>query len=281
MYKAFGLAWIPPEIREGAGEITAAAAGTLPRLVEESEILGDLHIHVDAVDRVTIDAAIQHARSKGWAYVGLVAPDGQIAELRKALGPPKGPGPRALLGVELDANAPRAGAPSGDYTIFRAVGESPPAAVPAGCPGPMLLAHLVTGPPGAVSDAATTAPWLKFARRAGLAVELTAQGAAEGIDAAQARAHHTAGGFVHLRVGVGDTSEGVLSVGLARRAGILADGVLNAMPGGEMGFVAAPVAGVVIVARAARPPEIPVVTLGDLERHSGHRWSPGPRPNRQ
>ena len=35
MFEAVGLPWIPPELREGAGEIEAAEAGRLPSLIEE------------------------------------------------------------------------------------------------------------------------------------------------------------------------------------------------------------------------------------------------------
>ncbi len=48
-YKAIGLDWIPPELREDQGEIEAARKGKLPKLVEAKDIKGDLHIH-----RITI-----------------------------------------------------------------------------------------------------------------------------------------------------------------------------------------------------------------------------------
>lgn len=44
-YKAIGLSWIPPEIREDKGEIQLAAKNSLPSLVDLSDIKGDLHIH--------------------------------------------------------------------------------------------------------------------------------------------------------------------------------------------------------------------------------------------
>ncbi len=46
-YQKLGMDWIPPEIREDAGEIEAALHGELPQLVETSDILGDLHVHSD------------------------------------------------------------------------------------------------------------------------------------------------------------------------------------------------------------------------------------------
>jgi len=45
IYSALGLREIPPQLREGHGEVAAAATGTLPRLVTESDIRGDLHVH--------------------------------------------------------------------------------------------------------------------------------------------------------------------------------------------------------------------------------------------
>jgi len=44
-YQELGLSWIPPEIREGRGEIEAAKSNSLPRLIDNKEIKGDLHLH--------------------------------------------------------------------------------------------------------------------------------------------------------------------------------------------------------------------------------------------
>ncbi len=45
LYGSVGLTCIPPELREGTGEIEAAASGTIPRLVDSGNIRGDLHMH--------------------------------------------------------------------------------------------------------------------------------------------------------------------------------------------------------------------------------------------
>lgn len=45
VYRNLKMAWIPPELRENRGEIIAARGNRLPKLVEQSEILGDLHVH--------------------------------------------------------------------------------------------------------------------------------------------------------------------------------------------------------------------------------------------
>ena len=50
MYDALGLSLVPPELREGTGEIEAAAAGELPDLVVEDELRGDLHTHTEWSD---------------------------------------------------------------------------------------------------------------------------------------------------------------------------------------------------------------------------------------
>src|SRR3990167_9845894 len=46
-YNFLGMEWIPPELREGTGEVEAALKGKLPILVELSDIKGDLQIHSD------------------------------------------------------------------------------------------------------------------------------------------------------------------------------------------------------------------------------------------
>jgi DNA polymerase (family 10) len=50
MYEALGLPWIPPELREGRGEIATAAAGELPDLIAVGAVRGDLHVHTDWSD---------------------------------------------------------------------------------------------------------------------------------------------------------------------------------------------------------------------------------------
>jgi len=73
VYAAVGCAWIPPEIREGRGEIEAAAAGTpLPGLVQESDLRGDLHTHSDWSDgRTDMKTMAQAAQRRGYRYMAL------------------------------------------------------------------------------------------------------------------------------------------------------------------------------------------------------------------
>ncbi len=64
-YGAFGLDWIPPELREGAGELEAAAHHALPNLLTEADLRADLHTHTDWSDgratmREMVAAAVKH-----------------------------------------------------------------------------------------------------------------------------------------------------------------------------------------------------------------------------
>ncbi len=68
-YAFLGLPFIEPELRENQGEIEAALAGTLPRLVSLSDLRGDLHSHSDWSDgRQPIEVMIAAARARGHAY---------------------------------------------------------------------------------------------------------------------------------------------------------------------------------------------------------------------
>ena len=70
VYAAVGLPWIPPELREDRGEIQAAQAGRLPRLVDLPDIKGDLHCHTRASDgHASVDALVAAARKRGYSYV--------------------------------------------------------------------------------------------------------------------------------------------------------------------------------------------------------------------
>lgn len=66
VYIALGLPWIPPELREDRGEIQAALAGTLPKLIEPGEITADLHSHSTWSDGVeSIRAMAEAAALRG------------------------------------------------------------------------------------------------------------------------------------------------------------------------------------------------------------------------
>jgi DNA polymerase (family X) len=72
VYARLGLAYIEPELREGRGEIKAAADGGLPKLVEIGDIRGDLHSHTTLSDgRNTLEEMALAAKAKGYGYFGV------------------------------------------------------------------------------------------------------------------------------------------------------------------------------------------------------------------
>ncbi|NTU85330.1 MAG: PHP domain-containing protein, partial [Chloroflexales bacterium] len=72
VYAALGLPWIPPELREDAGEFEAAAAGTLPRLLEQPAMRADLHMHSRWSDgRATIAEMAAAAAARGLEYIAI------------------------------------------------------------------------------------------------------------------------------------------------------------------------------------------------------------------
>ncbi len=71
-YQRQGLAFIPPELREGQQEVERAEQGTLPKLIELSDIKGDLHIHTNWSDgRASIEDMALAARKLGYQYLGI------------------------------------------------------------------------------------------------------------------------------------------------------------------------------------------------------------------
>jgi DNA polymerase (family 10) len=71
-YKVLGMPWIPPEMREDRGEVELAMARRLPRLVEPTDIRGDLHVHTKASDgNMLLQEIVEHARKLGYAYVAV------------------------------------------------------------------------------------------------------------------------------------------------------------------------------------------------------------------
>ena len=72
VYKALGLDWVPPELRENRGEIAMARDGTLPKLIELEDLRADLHMHTTRSDgRDTIDAMVEGAKARGYAYLAI------------------------------------------------------------------------------------------------------------------------------------------------------------------------------------------------------------------
>ncbi|HTJ23687.1 MAG TPA: DNA polymerase/3'-5' exonuclease PolX [Gemmatimonadaceae bacterium] len=72
LYRAAGLALVPPELREARGEVAAARDGSLPALVEVDDIRGVLHCHSSYSDgKATVAEMARGARARGWRYLGI------------------------------------------------------------------------------------------------------------------------------------------------------------------------------------------------------------------
>lgn len=72
IFRALGLSYIPPEMREGLDEVTLAGEGKIPALVEEADITGVFHVHTDKSDGVdTLETLAREAMRLGYKYLGV------------------------------------------------------------------------------------------------------------------------------------------------------------------------------------------------------------------
>jgi DNA polymerase (family X) len=72
VYRAVNLTLIDPELREGRGEIEAAATGKLPQLITFENLRGDLHSHTTSSDGAnTLEEMARAAKAKGYSYLGI------------------------------------------------------------------------------------------------------------------------------------------------------------------------------------------------------------------
>jgi DNA polymerase (family X) len=72
IYAALGLDYIPPELRENTGEIDAAEKHTLPKLITQEDIQGDVHMHTVETDgRNSIEEMAEAAREHGYKYMAI------------------------------------------------------------------------------------------------------------------------------------------------------------------------------------------------------------------
>jgi DNA polymerase (family 10) len=72
LYRALDLPFIEPELREGWGEIEAAAAGELPELIEVGDLRGTFHCHTTYSDgRASVAEMGEAAKERGWRYLGI------------------------------------------------------------------------------------------------------------------------------------------------------------------------------------------------------------------
>ena len=89
-YHYLGLGWIPPELREGSGEIEAAAKGRLPRLVEKKDIKGDLHLHSNFeiepshdLGENTMEEMVAWAITNGYEYLAFSEHNPSLSQHRE------------------------------------------------------------------------------------------------------------------------------------------------------------------------------------------------------
>jgi DNA polymerase (family 10) len=114
VYELLGLAYIEPELREDRGEIEAAAAGTLPALIQRDDLRGDLHCHTSASDgHASIEEMALAARAAGYRYLAItdhsasmgfgagLAPE-QLAEQINAIHATEVDGIELLAGSEVN-----------------------------------------------------------------------------------------------------------------------------------------------------------------------------------
>ena len=72
IFKALGLQYVPPSLREGMGEVEAAERNELPALLEFSDLKGCFHNHTTASDgRNTLEEVAEEADRRGWEYLGI------------------------------------------------------------------------------------------------------------------------------------------------------------------------------------------------------------------
>jgi DNA polymerase (family 10) len=116
IYAALGLDWVPPELREMRGEIAAAEAHALPRLIDLADLRGDLHMHSTETDgKDDVRTLATAAREAGLQYIAITDHSQSLAmangmDERRALEhaariralDAEGLGVRLLAGVECD-----------------------------------------------------------------------------------------------------------------------------------------------------------------------------------
>ncbi|HVN74995.1 MAG TPA: PHP domain-containing protein [Thermoanaerobaculaceae bacterium] len=107
LYGKLGLPWIPPELREGDGEVEAAADGTLPDLVTDGDVLGAVHVHTtDSDGTASLDEMADAAAALGWSLLG-IADHSQVAAYAHGLDASR----LAAQGAAIAARNARGGKP--------------------------------------------------------------------------------------------------------------------------------------------------------------------------
>jgi DNA polymerase (family X) len=239
VYAALGLAWVPPELREARGEVEAAARGPLPAPVAESDLRGDLHVHLPAdADGSSVDRMVDAAQQRGLSYLGVVVggvdalgnaysmAESVLERMQKRSTPKLRLSP--VLEVDLAWMARRPpDRPTVDWLVLRPTTRSPAPSMSAPlAERTALLAH--RGGAGGPGDGHLAA-WNDLARTAGAAVEVGP--GKERLDSNGARQAREAGLSLSLPTGIAeptDSPTGPVALRFARRAGALPTEVRNA-----------------------------------------------------
>jgi DNA polymerase (family 10) len=262
LYAQLEMPWIAPELREDSGEIEAALAGQLPRLIEQSDLKGDLHCHTYWTDGSnSLEDMARAAKARGYEYMALTDHSRSLTitnglslerleearrcvqQLNHDLAPFA-----ILLGTEMDIledgrlDYPDEVLASLDYVSasvhsrFKQPSELMTPRIIRAVTHPLVhtLNHphgrmLIGRPPYAVD----TQRVLEAAARSGCAVEVSADPARMDLDGAGARQAKAAGARCTISSDAHSTLDYDniwLGVGSARRGWLTADDVLNTRP---------------------------------------------------
>jgi DNA polymerase (family X) len=248
VYAAMGMQWMPPEIRENQGEIELAERKQVPSLVQMEQIRGELHRDVpDAPDAEWMKGLVRDALGLQLQYLGLVVPAGHSTESRASLAgtvqqlwtEARPENLRLRLGLEVvlgGSTTPSESEPPFDYLVGVPAGKgtTTPPTPPAGRLAwrPLFVGHLPLGPPGGEVSRDGVLPWIEWCRTHGVALELTAAGAEDGLDAGAARWAHEAGVSLVLSAGSGALTDLELTAARARRGWVPSERVLNSRADG-------------------------------------------------
>ncbi len=266
IYKVLGLPFIPPEIREDAGELEAAKKGELPELVDLGDIKGDLHSHSNYSDgAASMEEVARAAMKKGYKYIlltdhskSLTVANGlsdsrrleQFAAIDKLNAKLKGF--RILKGAEVDILADGSLDMSDElldrldvvyaavHSRFKMSRAEMTKRVIAAMENPYanILAH-PTGRLIGIRDAydIDMDAVMKAAARTGTAIEINAHPARLDLDATNCRKAAGLGVMIGLGTDMHILSEFdymVYGVGTARRGWLTKKDILNALPARDL-----------------------------------------------
>jgi DNA polymerase (family X) len=266
IYRAIGLPYLAPELREDTGEIEAALEGSLPRLIQQTDLKGDLHCHTYWTDgSASLEDMALAARARGYPYMALTdhsrsltITNGlslerleearrQVLQLNHQLAPFT-----ILLGTEMDIledgllDYPDETLRSLDYVSasvhsrFKQNEETMTARILRAIGNPLV--HTLNHPHGRLlgirpSYAVDMPRVIATAARNGCALEVSADPARMDLDGGWARRVRDAGGRCTISSDAHSTLDFDniwLAIGSARRGWLSAEHVLNTRPLAEL-----------------------------------------------